>query len=103
MLVKTDRRGEHSGKNNDRGNGGGCRSHSPQNGRAFPAVMIALLVPLLYKTNPPAVLSPHVPLIASASLAVVVAPLVLVLAYMLRIATIFKHTVTVAPFVPPAE
>ena len=70
---------------------------------AFPAVMVALLVPLLYKTNPPAVLSPHVPLIASASLAVVVAPLVLVLAYMLRIATIFKHTVTVAPFVPPAE
>ena len=70
---------------------------------AFPAVMVALLVPLLYKTNPPAVLSPHVPLIASASLAVVIAPLVLVLAYILRIATIFEHTVTVAPFVPPAE
>lgn len=70
---------------------------------AFPAVAVALLVPLLYKTNPPAMLTPYLPLIVSASLAVVVAPLVLVLAYMLRIATIFKYTVTVAPFVPPTE
>lgn len=66
-------------------------------------MIVALLAPLLYKTNPSAVLAPHLPLVMSASLAVVLAPLVLVLAYMLRLATVFRYTVTVAPFVPPAE
>ena len=70
----------------------------------FPAVMVALLAPLLYKSNPAAVLVPHaLPLIMSVSLTVVVTPLVLLMVYMLRIATIFMYTVSVAPFVPPAE
>ncbi|MFC4550739.1 MULTISPECIES: hypothetical protein [Halorussus] len=70
----------------------------------FPAVMVALLAPLLYKSNPAAVLVPYsLPLIMSASLTVVVTPLVLLMVYMLRIATIFRYTVSVAPFVPPAE
>lgn len=64
---------------------------------------VALFAPLLYKTNPSAALTPHLTLVVSASLAVVVAPLVLVMVYTLRIATIFRYTVSVAPFVPPAE
>lgn len=70
----------------------------------FPAVVVALLVPLLYETNPAAVLTSY-PLgpIISASLAIVLAPLVLLMAYLLRIATIFRYTVSVAPFVPPEE
>lgn len=70
----------------------------------FPAVAVAMLVPLLFQTNPPTVLAsvPLVPLV-SASLAIVLTPLVLLMAYILRIATIFRYTVSVAPFVPPAE
>lgn len=70
----------------------------------FPAVAVALLVPLLYQTNPPEVLISY-PLapILSASLAIILTPLVLLLAYILRIATIFRYTVSVAPFVPPVE
>lgn len=70
----------------------------------FPAVVVALLVPLVYRTNPPEVLTsyPLAPLV-SASFAIILAPLVLLLAYMLRISTIFRYTVSVAPFVPPAE
>lgn len=70
----------------------------------FPAVVVALLVPLLYKTSPPEVLISY-PLapILSVSFAIIIAPLVLLLAYILRIATIFRYTVSVAPFVPPVE
>lgn len=70
----------------------------------FPAIVVAVLVPLLYKTNPAEVLTSY-PLapILSASLAIVLTPLVLVLVYMLRIATIFRYTVSVAPFTPPVE
>lgn len=70
----------------------------------FPAMVVTLLVPLLYQTNPPEVLISY-PLapILSASLAVILTPLVLLLAYILRIATIFRYTVAVAPFVPPVE
>jgi hypothetical protein len=70
---------------------------------AFPASVVALLVSLLYKTNSGAALTPYLPLAISASFAIVVAPLVLVLASMLRLAPVFEYTVTVAPFVPPAE
>lgn len=70
----------------------------------FPAMVVALLVPLIYRTNPPGVLTSYpLPLLVSASFAIILAPLVLLLAYMLRISTIFRYTVTVAPFVPPAE
>ena len=70
----------------------------------FPAVMVALLAPLLYKSNPAATLAPYsLPLIMSVSLTVVVIPLVLLMVYMLRIATIFRYTVSVAPFSPPVE
>lgn len=70
----------------------------------FPAVTVAILAPLLLQTNPPTVLT-SVPLapIMSASLAIALAPLVLLMVYILRIATIFRYTVSVAPFVPPAE
>ncbi|WP_049928563.1 hypothetical protein [Halopiger goleimassiliensis] len=70
----------------------------------FPALVAALLVPLAYETNPPTVLTsaPLEPVVC-ATLALVAAPLVLVMVYVLRIATIFRYTVTVAPFVPPVE
>lgn len=70
---------------------------------AFPAVVVALLAPLIYETNPAHVLSTPPSPIISASLTVVIVPLLLVLAYMLRISTIFRYTITVAPFIPPAE
>lgn len=70
----------------------------------LPAVTVALLVPLLYETNPPLVLtSLPIDLVISASLAIAITPLVLLMVYVLRIATIFRYTVSVAPFVPPEE
>lgn len=70
----------------------------------LPAVIAALLAPLLYKTNSPVALTsyPH-ELVIVITLAIVITPLVLLMAYMLRIATIFRYTVSVAPFVPPVE
>lgn len=71
---------------------------------SFPAVLVAILVPLLYRTNPADVLTTYpLELIISLSLAIVLTPLVLLMAYMLRIATIFRYTVSVAPFTPPVE
>lgn len=70
----------------------------------LPALLVALYVPLVYRTGPTSVLNPELlPAVVGGAIAVVVAPLVVLLVYVLRIATIMRYTVSVGPFAPPVE
>lgn len=68
------------------------------------AIVISILVPLVYRSNASPMIDPqYLPWVASAGIAIGIAPLAVFLAYILRIATISKFTLSVGPFVPPAE
>lgn len=68
------------------------------------AIVISILVPLVYRSNASSMIDPqYLPWIASAGIAIGIAPLAVFLAYILRIATVSKFTLSVGPFVPPAE
>lgn len=68
------------------------------------AIVVALLVPLVYRSDASSMIVPqYLPWVASTGIAIGVAPLMVFLAYILRIATVSKFTLSVGPFVPPAE
>lgn len=68
------------------------------------AIAISILVPLVYRSNASPMVDPqYLPWVASAGIAIGIAPLAVFLAYILRIATVSKFTLSVGPFVPPAE
>jgi hypothetical protein len=70
----------------------------------LPALLVAFYVTLTYRTSPTSVLDPSLlPLAVGAAIAVVTAPLVVLMVYILRIATIMRYTVSVGPFAPPTE
>ncbi len=70
----------------------------------LPALLVAFYVTLVYRTSPTSVLNPDLlPVVVGGAIAVVIAPLVVLLVYILRIATIMRYTVSVGPFAPPVE
>lgn len=58
---------------------------------------------LLYRTNSVTLAPELMPLVVSIGLTIIIAPVVAVIVYVLRAATIAAHTVSVGPFVPPGE
>lgn len=69
----------------------------------FGAIVVSFFVPLLYRTSAGPMVGPeYLPWIASAGIAVSIAPLAVFLAYILRIAVVSQYTLSVGPFVPPA-
>lgn len=70
----------------------------------FSAIIIALFVPLIYRSQASPIVAPqYLPWVASISIASSLAPLAVFLAYILRIAIVTHYTLTVGPFVPPLE
>lgn len=70
----------------------------------FSAIVIAVLVPLIYRSGASPMVNPqYLPWIASASIAISIAPLAVFLAYILRIAAVSQYTLSVGAFVPPAK
>ncbi|WP_380678850.1 hypothetical protein [Salinigranum sp. GCM10025319] len=67
------------------------------------ALVASLLLALVYRTNSVTVPARFLPLVVGAGVAVVVTPLAVFIAYVLRAATIARRTVSVGPFVPPEE
>lgn len=69
----------------------------------FCGIIVALFVPLMYRTSASPMLGPqYLPWVACAGFAVSLAPLVVFLAYILRVAVVSQYTLSVGPFVPPA-
>lgn len=70
----------------------------------LPALLVAIYVTLVYRTSPTSVLNPELlPVVVGGAISVALAPLVVLLVYILRIATIMRYTVSVGPFAPPEE
>lgn len=65
------------------------------------AFFATVTMTLLYRTNALTIDPGVMPLVASAGLTIIVAPVIAVIVYVLRAATIAAHTVSVGPFVPP--
>lgn len=70
----------------------------------LPALLVAFYVTLVYRSDPTTVVPPEVlSLVVAGAITVVTAPLVVLMVYILRIATIMRYTVSVGPFAPPTE
>ncbi|MXR40553.1 hypothetical protein GRX01_04220 [Halobaculum sp. WSA2] len=67
------------------------------------ALASAVAVTLVYRTGSVTVPVSTLPLVVSVGIGVVVAPLALFVAYILRAATVARKTVSVGPFVPPKD
>lgn len=67
------------------------------------ALLIAVAMTLVYRTGSVGVPADLLPLVVTLGTGVVVSPLALFVAYLLRAATIAHRTVSVGPFVPPSE
>ena len=67
------------------------------------ALLASLTMALLYRTGSATVPSELLPVVVAVGVAVVVVPLAVFLAYVLRAATVARHTVSVGPFVPPED
>lgn len=67
------------------------------------ALVTSLVMALIYRTNSVTIPPEYLTLVVSLGVAVVVVPLAVFLAYILRAATIARHTVSVGPFVPPED
>lgn len=68
------------------------------------AIIVAFFIPLVYRSRASAMVAPeYLPWVASAGIAISIAPLAVFLAYILRIAVVSQYTLSVGPFVPPAE
>lgn len=65
------------------------------------ALMAAVVVTLIYRTKSTTVPTAMLPVVVSAGIGVIVAPLALFVAYILRAATVARQTVSVGPFTPP--
>lgn len=64
------------------------------------SLFVSVVLGLLYRTNAVTVPEGTLPLVVSAGLAVIVVPLTVFLAYILRAATIARYTVSVGAFTP---
>lgn len=68
------------------------------------AIVVAALVPLVYRSMAsPMLASQYLPWVASAGIAISIAPLAVFLAYILRLSIVAQYTLSVGAFVPPAE
>ena len=70
---------------------------------SVPTLIVAMYVPLLYRSETATVAEPLLPWVVSGALGVVLCPLALLLTSLLRVATVMRYTVSVAPFVPPND
>jgi len=67
------------------------------------ALLVSVSVTLVYRTDVTMIAPPELAVVVPVALGVVVAPIALFAAYILRAATVANRTVSVGPFVPPAE
>ncbi|WP_435346360.1 hypothetical protein [Haloarchaeobius sp. HRN-SO-5] len=67
------------------------------------ALLVVLSLALVYRTNGVMVPPSLMPALVSVGIGAIVSPFAVFLAYVLRAATIARHTVSVGPFVPPEE
>ena len=67
------------------------------------AFFATVLLSLVYRSSGVTLEPRLMPLVVSAGLTIVSAPIVAVIVYVLRAATVARHTVSVGPFVPPHE
>ena len=69
----------------------------------FVALVVSIAMALIYRPDSVTVPAQHLPLVFSLAIGVILAPLAVFLAYVLRSAPIARHTISVGPFVPPEE
>ncbi|MFC7044591.1 hypothetical protein ACFQH6_03440 [Halobacteriaceae archaeon GCM10025711] len=69
----------------------------------FVALLASVSLALVYRSNSVTVGLQVLPFVVSFGIAVIVTPLTVFIAYILRAATIARRTVSVGPFVPPEE
>ncbi len=67
------------------------------------AVLVSVSLTLVYRTGAVTIVQPRLVVLVPLALGVVVAPLALFAAYILRAATIAYRTVSVGPFIPPSN
>ena len=65
------------------------------------ALVTAILVTLVYRTNSVTLPMSMLPAVVSVGVGVIIAPLALFVAYLLRAATVARQTLSVGPFIPP--
>ncbi|WP_050025299.1 hypothetical protein [Halorubrum saccharovorum] len=65
------------------------------------ALAAAVTVTLVYRTNSVTIPAEALPVLVSVAIGLIVAPLALFVAYILRAATVARQTVSVGPFIPP--
>ncbi|WP_415379681.1 hypothetical protein [Halosimplex sp. TS25] len=70
---------------------------------SVPTLLVAVYVPLLYRSEGAAVPESALPWLVSGAFAVTLAPLVLLVVRLLRVSTVMRYTVSVAPFAPPED
>ncbi|WP_459193377.1 hypothetical protein [Halosimplex sp. J119] len=70
---------------------------------SVPCLLVALYVPMLYRSNAVTVPRSLLPWLLSGAVAVVLVPLVLLVVRLLRVSTVMRYTVSVAPFAPPDD
>jgi len=70
---------------------------------SLPTLLVAMYVPLLYRSETVTVAESLLPWVISGAFGVVLCPLALLLVSLLRVATVMRYTVSVAPFVPPED
>lgn len=67
------------------------------------ALMATITVALMYRTSSVTLPVQALPVVVSVAIGIIVAPLALFVAYILRAATIARQTVSVGPFIPPSS
>ena len=67
------------------------------------ALLTAISLTLIYQTNAVTLPETILPIVISLGIGIIVSPLALFVTYILRAATIARHTVSVGPFVPPRD
>lgn len=67
------------------------------------AFFATISLSLVYQSSAVTIDPVHMPLVATVGLTIIATPVVVVIAYVLRAATVARHTVSVGPFVPPGE
>lgn len=67
------------------------------------ALLASVVMALLYRTDSTTIQAAYLPVVFALGVTVIVTPLSIFIAYILRAATIARRTVSVGPFVPPGE
>ena len=70
---------------------------------SLPALLVALGVPLLYRSSGTTLPGAVLPWVVSGAVAVALAPLVLLVVRLLRVSTVMRYTVSAGPFAPPED